>query len=69
MGIFDKFKSSRAAQDKAKKASDAAEKKINERTGGKYEDQIDTGQRQAEERLGMKRDQGRDRGQDRPGQP
>ncbi|WP_326753128.1 antitoxin [Streptomyces hirsutus] len=66
MGIFDKFKSSRAAQDKAKKASDAAEKKINERTGGKYEDQIDAGQRQAEERLGMSRDQGRD--QDRPGQ-
>ncbi|MFI8304035.1 antitoxin [Streptomyces sp. NPDC085927] len=66
MGIFDKFKSNRAAQDKAKKASDAAEKKVNERTGGKYENQVDTGQRQAEDRLGMSRDQGRD--QDRPGQ-
>ncbi|MFD6326606.1 antitoxin [Streptomyces sp. NPDC058442] len=61
MGIFDKFKSSKSAQEKARKASDAAEKKLNERTGGKYEDQIDAGQRQAEERLGMKRD--------RPDQP
>ncbi|WP_406727193.1 antitoxin [Streptomyces sp. GD-15H] len=61
MGIFDKFKSNRSAQEKARKASDAAEKKLNERTGGKYEDQIDTGQRQAEERLGIKRD--------RPDQP
>ncbi|MGY3202196.1 antitoxin [Streptomyces sp. TE5632] len=61
MGIFDKFKSNRSAQEKGRKASDAVEKKINERTGGKYEDQIDAGQRQAEERLGMKRD--------RPDQP
>ncbi|MEU2596392.1 antitoxin [Streptomyces sp. NPDC001812] len=61
MGIFDKFKSNKSAQEKARKASDAAEKKLNERTGGKYEDQIDAGQRQAEERLGMKRD--------RPDQP
>lgn len=56
MGILDKFKSNKSAQEKARKASDAAEKKLNERTGGKYEDQIDAGQRQAEERLGMKRD-------------
>ncbi|MFD5659780.1 antitoxin [Streptomyces hirsutus] len=61
MGIFDKFKSNKSAQEKARKASDAAEKKLNERTGGKHEDQIDAGQRQAEERLGMKRD--------RPDQP
>ncbi|MEV0693561.1 antitoxin [Streptomyces sp. NPDC050388] len=61
MGIFDKFKSNKSAQEKARKASDAAEKKLNERTGGKYEDQIDAGQQQAEERLGMKRD--------RPDQP
>ncbi|MEU6523771.1 antitoxin [Streptomyces sp. NPDC046924] len=61
MGIFDRFKSNKSAQEKAAKASDAAEKKLNERTGGKYEDQIDAGQRQAEERLGMKRD--------RPDQP
>lgn len=61
MGIFDRFKSNKSAQEKARKASDAAEKKLNERTGGKNEGQIDTGQRQAEERLGMKRD--------RPDQP
>ncbi|MFC1228316.1 MULTISPECIES: antitoxin [Streptomyces] len=67
MGIFDKFKSNRAAQDKAKKASDAAEKKINERTGGKYENHVDTGQRHVEDQLGMSRDQ--DRGRDRPDQP
>ncbi|SDD00377.1 antitoxin [Streptomyces prasinopilosus] len=65
MGIFDKFKSNRAAQDKAKKVSDAAEKKVNERTGGTYEQHVDTGQRHVEDRLGMDRD----RGQDRPGQP
>ncbi|MBL3669670.1 antitoxin [Streptomyces sp. M2CJ-2] len=61
MGIFDRFKSNKSAQEKARKASDAAEKKLNERTGGKYEEQIDAGQRQAEDRLGMKRD--------RPDQP
>ncbi|MFE9774973.1 antitoxin [Streptomyces sp. NPDC005931] len=61
MGIFDKFKSHKAAREKAGKASDAAERKINERTGGTYEDQVDTGQRQAERRLGMDRD--------RPDQP
>ncbi|MFD3731165.1 antitoxin [Streptomyces sp. NPDC058632] len=58
MGILDKFKSNRSAQDKAKKTSDAAEKKINERTGGKHEEQIDTGQRQAEKRFGMHRNRG-----------
>ncbi|MGC0376821.1 antitoxin [Streptomyces sp. SAI-229] len=61
MGILDKFKSNKAAHDKAKHASDAAERKMNERTGGKYEQQIDTGQQQAERRLGMDRD--------RPDQP
>ncbi|KES03621.1 hypothetical protein BU52_29365 [Streptomyces toyocaensis] len=61
MGILDKFKSNKAARDKARQASDAAEKKANERTGGKYEQQIDTGQQQAERRLGMDRD--------RPDQP
>ncbi|MGY0067859.1 antitoxin [Streptomyces sp. QTS137] len=59
MGIFDKFKSSQPAQDKAKKASDAAEKKVNERTGGKHEGQVDAGQRQAEKRFGMHRNRGR----------
>ncbi|GGV80881.1 antitoxin [Streptomyces griseoloalbus] len=61
MGILDKFKSNKAAREKAKQASDAAERKMNERTGGKYEEQIDTGQQQAERRLGMDRD--------RPDQP
>ncbi|MEW2076997.1 antitoxin [Streptomyces sp. NPDC012403] len=61
MGILDKFKSNKAARDKAKQASDAAERKMNERTGGKYEQHIDTGQQQAERRLGMDRD--------RPDQP
>ncbi|MEU3148081.1 MULTISPECIES: antitoxin [unclassified Streptomyces] len=58
MGILDKFKSNRSAQDKAKKASDAAEKKINKRTGGKHESQVDAGQRQAEKRFGLHRDRG-----------
>ncbi|MEU4011971.1 antitoxin [Streptomyces pseudogriseolus] len=56
MGILDKFKSNKAAREKAHKASDAAEKKLNERTGGKYEQHIDTGQQQAERRLDMERD-------------
>ncbi|CAL9467154.1 antitoxin [Streptomyces cellulosae] len=61
MGILDKFKSNKSAQKAAHKASDAAEKKMNERTGGKYEQQIDTAQQQAERRAGMERD--------RPDQP
>ncbi|MEV5342705.1 antitoxin [Streptomyces sp. NPDC052773] len=60
MGIFDRFKS-HGSQDKAKKASDAAEQKINERTGNKYEDQVDQGQQRIEGQFGM------DRG-DRPDQ-
>ncbi|MCW5254601.1 MULTISPECIES: antitoxin [unclassified Streptomyces] len=63
MGILDRFKSNKAARDKAGQASDAAERKINERTGGKYEHQVDTAQQKAEQRLGMDRD----RGGDRPG--
>ncbi|MEU0914872.1 antitoxin [Streptomyces althioticus] len=61
MGILDKFKGNKAAHKAAHKASDAAEKKANERTGGKYEQQVDSGQQQAERRLGMERD--------RPDQP
>ncbi|CAL9484799.1 antitoxin [Streptomyces griseomycini] len=61
MGIFDKLKGNKTAREKAKHASDTAEKKVNERTGGKYEQQVDTGQQQAERRLGMDRD--------RPDQP
>ncbi|KUN37784.1 hypothetical protein AQJ30_16020 [Streptomyces longwoodensis] len=56
MGIFDRFKSNRQAQDKAGSLSDAAEKKVNERTGGKYEGQVDDAQRKAEGALNMDRD-------------
>lgn len=57
MGIFDKFKSQ--ARSKGKKGSDTAEQQMNERTGGKYEDRIDTGQRRVEGSLGMDRDRDR----------
>ena len=56
MGIFDRFKSNKAAQEKAKGASDAAEKKINEKTGNKYESQVDDAQQRMERGLGMDRD-------------
>lgn len=56
MGLLDRFRQNRQAQDKAKDMSDAAEKMVNEKTGGKYEDQVDTAQRQAEQRLGMERE-------------
>ncbi|GGT26211.1 antitoxin [Streptomyces chromofuscus] len=55
MGIFDRFKN-KAGQDKARKVSDTAEKKANERTGNKYEEQVDTAQQNIEGRLGMDRD-------------
>ncbi|GGT34881.1 antitoxin [Streptomyces purpureus] len=55
MGIMDKLKDMLGQhQDKAGQASDAAERKINERTGGKYEDKVDQGQQQVEDRLGMR---------------
>ncbi|MET9256701.1 antitoxin [Streptomyces sp. NPDC048182] len=59
MGIFDRFKSNQAAKDKAKQASDTAEKQVNERTGGKYENQVDSAQQKAEDRFGMGGDQDR----------
>ncbi|MET9910216.1 antitoxin [Streptomyces sp. NPDC006476] len=61
MGIFDRFKSNRQLQDKAKDVSDAAERKANERTGNKYESQVDDAQQRIEGQLGMDRD--------RPDQP
>ncbi|MBO4258236.1 antitoxin [Streptomyces sp. NPDC002144] len=61
MGIFDRFKSNRQLQDKAKDMSDAAERKANERTGNKYESQVDDAQQRIEGQLGMDRD--------RPDQP
>ncbi|MFF7330795.1 Rv0909 family putative TA system antitoxin [Streptomyces sp. NPDC090306] len=51
MGIFDRFKSQ--AQDKGKAVSDDAEKRVNDKTGGKYEKQVDQAQQQAEKRFGM----------------
>ena len=61
MGIFDRFKSNRQLQDKAKDMSDAAERKANEKTGNKYESQVDDAQQRIEGQLGMDRD--------RPDQP
>ncbi|MDT9696707.1 Rv0909 family putative TA system antitoxin [Streptomyces sp. P17] len=61
MGIFDRFKSNRGMQDKAKDMSDTAEKKVNDKTGNKYENQVDDAQRRGEGALGMDRD--------RPDQP
>ncbi|MGX1549199.1 antitoxin [Streptomyces adustus] len=54
MGIFDRFK--HHGQDKAKDISDTAEKKVNEKTGGKYEGQVDQAQQKMEGSLGMDRD-------------
>ncbi|MEU9668608.1 antitoxin [Streptomyces bobili] len=51
MGIFDRFKGH--GRDKAKDMSDAAEKKANERTGNKYESQVDSAQQQLHRRAGM----------------
>lgn len=61
MGILDRFRSNRQAQDKASQASDAAERTINEKTGNKYESQIDSAQRKAEGSLGLDRDRDTDR--------
>ncbi|MCX4762680.1 antitoxin [Streptomyces sp. NBC_01275] len=54
MGIFDRFKSQ--ARHKARDTSDVAEKKANEKTGNKYESQVDTAQQQMNERLGINED-------------
>ncbi|MGQ5225851.1 antitoxin [Streptomyces sp. yara] len=61
MGVLDQFRSNKAAREKARQAPDAAEKKLDERTGGMYEQRIDSGRQRAERRLGMDRD--------RPDQP
>ncbi|MET8982017.1 antitoxin [Streptomyces sp. NPDC004539] len=57
MGLLDRFKNNQAMQDKAKDMSDTAEKMINEKTGNKYESQVDQAQQKAEEALGIKRDE------------
>ncbi|MEU3900247.1 antitoxin [Streptomyces sp. NPDC045251] len=65
MGILDKMKSMAGKdKDRSRKMSDAAERQVNQRTGGKYEKQVDTAQQQAEDRLGF----GREGGGDRPDQ-
>jgi MT0933-like antitoxin protein len=61
MGIFDRFKSNRQVQDKTKDMSDLAERKVNDRTGNKYEGQVDDAQQKIEGSLGMD--------PDRPDQP
>jgi hypothetical protein len=56
MGILDRFRSNRQMQDKAKDMSDTAEKKVNEKTGNKYEGQVDNAQQKVEGAMGMERD-------------
>ncbi|WP_037677089.1 antitoxin [Streptomyces griseus] len=63
MGIFDKFKSQGRHKAKAKDMSDTAEQRVNEKTGSRYEDQVDTAQQRTEGALGIDRDR------ERPDQP
>jgi hypothetical protein len=55
MGILDRFRH-QAKGSKGKDMSDAAERKANEKTGNKYESQVDDAQQRMEGRLGMDRD-------------
>ncbi|GCB48653.1 Rv0909 family putative TA system antitoxin [Streptomyces sp. NL15-2K] len=55
MGIFDRFKG-QAKGSKSKDVSDAAERKVNKKTGNKYERQVDDAQQRIEGSLGMDRD-------------
>jgi hypothetical protein len=60
MGILDRLKSAAQSSKGRKtsgKMSDQAERRIDDRTGGKYTDQVDKAQQQMEDRLGMKRDE------------
>ncbi|WP_328560922.1 antitoxin [Streptomyces coelicoflavus] len=59
MGILDKMKSMAGKdKDRSRKMSDAAERQVNQRTGGKYEKQVDSAQQQAEGKLGFGRERG-----------
>ncbi|MDT0609968.1 antitoxin [Streptomyces lancefieldiae] len=59
MGILDKMKSMAGKdKDRSRKMSDAAERQVNQRTGGKYEKQVDAAQQQAEGKLGIGRERG-----------
>lgn len=62
MGIFDRFKGH--GKHKAQDMSDAAERKVDERTGNKYTDQVDDAQQKIEGSMGMDRER-----TDRPDQP
>jgi hypothetical protein len=55
MGLFDKLKN-QVKGNKGKGMSDTAERKVNEKTGNKYESQVDDAQQRMEGRLGMDRD-------------
>ncbi|WP_367574374.1 Rv0909 family putative TA system antitoxin [Streptomyces griseoaurantiacus] len=60
MGIFDRLKSaaqSGTGRKMSEKMSDQAERRVNDKTGGKHADQVDQAQQQMEDRLGMKRDE------------
>lgn len=59
MGILDKVKSMAGKdKDRSRKVSDAAERQVNQRTGGKYKKQVDSAQQQAEGKLGFGRGRG-----------
>ncbi|MEV0640095.1 antitoxin [Streptomyces sp. NPDC050619] len=55
MGILDKFKN-QVKGNKGKDMSDTAERKVNEKTGNKYESQVDEAQQRIEGQIGMDRD-------------
>ncbi|MEG8279424.1 antitoxin [Streptomyces sp. AHA2] len=57
MGIFDTFKSQ--ARNRGRQGSGTAEQQIDERTGGTYEDQVDSGRQRGEGALDMERDRNR----------
>lgn len=57
MGIFDKFKGH--GRHRAGKGSDSPEQRTGEKTGGRYEEQIDAAQQRVEGSLGMDRDRDR----------
>ncbi|MBU6534957.1 antitoxin [Streptomyces sp. NPDC057245] len=59
MGILDKMKNMASKnKEQSQKLSDAAERQVNQRTGGKYKKQVDTAQQQAEKKLGFGRGHG-----------
>lgn len=56
MGILDKMKNMASKnKEQSQKLSDAAERQVNQRTGGKYKKQVDSAQQQAEKKLGFGR--------------